>query len=278
MTNIDENKVNALVTAADSRYVKKVSGKDLSTNDFTDAEKTKLAGLANTVVDSALDGTSTNPVQNKKVKEALDTKANSADLADVATSGLYTDLIGAPTLEEIGGTVIVEKQASADSGYAATYIVKQNGAQVGSKINIPKDFLVKSATVNTVSTADTPVTGYTVGDIYIDFVINTKDNDETPEHLYLLVSDLIDTYEADNSTIVLNNHTFSVKAGGITTTELASSVVTSLGYADNWNSSPAKNITSNDISTWNNKSDLTNSDVEDIVNDYLDAITAALGQ
>ena len=42
---IDETKINAIVIAADSRYVKKEAGKLLSSNDFTDAEKTKLAGL-----------------------------------------------------------------------------------------------------------------------------------------------------------------------------------------------------------------------------------------
>ena len=35
----------------------------------------------------------------------------------------------------------VEKQATPDSGFAASYIVKQNGEQVGTKINIPKDLL-----------------------------------------------------------------------------------------------------------------------------------------
>ena len=61
-------------------------------------------------------------------------------------------------------TVTVSKQATADSGYAATYVVKQNNTHVGDKINIPKDYLVKSATVETVSTANSPVSGYAVGD------------------------------------------------------------------------------------------------------------------
>lgn len=69
--------------------VDKVSGKQLSTEDYTTAEKTKLGGIeaeANkTVVDSALDGTSTNPVQNKVVKAALDLKANTADLGTAAS-------------------------------------------------------------------------------------------------------------------------------------------------------------------------------------------------
>lgn len=56
--------------------VDKVSGKQLSTNDYTTAEKNKLAGIetgANkTTVDTAMSGTSTNPVQNKVAKAAID--------------------------------------------------------------------------------------------------------------------------------------------------------------------------------------------------------------
>lgn len=57
---------------ADDHKVDKVSGKGLSTNDYTTLEKEKLAGIeagANkTEVDSKLSDTSTNPVQNKVVK------------------------------------------------------------------------------------------------------------------------------------------------------------------------------------------------------------------
>lgn len=275
---VDETKVNAIVIAADSRYVKKEAGKVLSSNDFTNAEKTKLAGLENTVVDSSLDTTSTNPVQNKKVAEALNTKADAASLATVATSGSYNDLTDTPTISELGGEISVEKQASPDSNYSATYVIKQNGVQVGTKINVPKDFLVRSASVETVATADSPVSGYEIGDKYIDFVINTVDNDETAQHLYLLVTDLVDVYGADESTITLANNTFSIKTGGVTLSHLATSVQTSLGYADNWNNSPAKNITSANITSWNAKSDLTEEDVEDTVEACLDAITTALGQ
>lgn len=54
-----------------SNKVDKVSGKGLSTNDYTTAEKNKLAGIATgankTVVDSDISTTSTNPVKNKAV-------------------------------------------------------------------------------------------------------------------------------------------------------------------------------------------------------------------
>ena len=62
-------------TALDKK-VDKVSGKGLSTNDYTTNEKTKLAGIESgankTVIDSALSSTSTNPVQNKIVKTSID--------------------------------------------------------------------------------------------------------------------------------------------------------------------------------------------------------------
>ena len=60
--------------------VDKVSGKGLSTNDYTNAEKTKLAGIetgANkTIVDEQLSTSSTNPVQNKAVAASLNAKVN----------------------------------------------------------------------------------------------------------------------------------------------------------------------------------------------------------
>lgn len=275
---IDTTKVTAVVTAADARYVKKEAGKGLSTEDFTTAEKTKLAGLANTTVDSSFVANSVNPVQSKVIKEALDLKANAADLATVATTGSYDDLTDAPTIDELGGIVDVVKQATAETGFAATYVVKQNGSQVGSKINIPKDFLVRSATMGTVSTADSPQQGFAVGDKYLDFVVNTANDDETPQHIYINVKDLIDTYTADESTITLSNGQFAVKAGGIGTTQLSSSVQTSLGYADAFNASAAAGITATDISNWNAKSDLTTSDVETTVEAYLTALATALGQ
>lgn len=275
---IDTTKVTAVVTAADARYVKKEAGKGLSTEDFTTAEKTKLAGLANTTVDSSFIANSTNPVQSQVIQDALDLKADAADLATVATTGSYDDLTDAPTIDELGGIVDVQKQATAETGFAATYVVKQNGSQVGSKINIPKDFLVRSASMGTVSTADSPQQGFAVGDKYLDFVVNTADDDETPQHIYINVKDLIDTYTADESTITLSNGQFAVKAGGIGTTQLSSSVQTSLGYADAFNASAAAGITATDITNWNAKSELTTSDVETTVEAYLTALATALGQ
>ena len=66
--------VNSLPFADDTK-VDKVSGKGLSTNDYTTDEKNKLAGIAagatKVIIDSSLSATSTNPVQNKVVNTAI---------------------------------------------------------------------------------------------------------------------------------------------------------------------------------------------------------------
>ena len=96
LDNSSENPVQnkAIYTALDGK-VDKVNGKGLSTEDFTTAEKTKLAGLENTTVDSALNATSENPVQNKVVKSALDGKAASShshSASEVTDATAYANL------------------------------------------------------------------------------------------------------------------------------------------------------------------------------------------
>lgn len=134
----------------------------------------------------------------------------------------------------------IAQQATAETGYAATYILTKDGTQAGAKINIPKDFLVKSATLETVDTADTPYSGAAVGDKYIDFVINAKDASETAEHLYLPVNDLVDVYtsgsQAGDMVVIAvdpstNKITATITDGTITLAKLASAVQTEINKA-----------------------------------------------
>ena len=67
-----------------STKVDSVAGKGLSSEDYTSEEKTKLAGLSN--------------YDDTAIKADLAKKANDADLATVAKSGLYSDLTGTPTI------------------------------------------------------------------------------------------------------------------------------------------------------------------------------------
>jgi hypothetical protein len=81
---------------------------DLKANDADLATVAKsgkysdLSGLpaipAAVTIDTALSATSANPVQNKAVKAALDTKADSTVLSAVAKSGSYADLSNKPTI------------------------------------------------------------------------------------------------------------------------------------------------------------------------------------
>ena len=262
-------------------------------------------------------------------------KANSADLATVATTGRYTDLTNIPTtftpsshthgsitndgkigtvsgkplitssggeiatgsfgttsgtfaegnhthsqyltshqsLSDIGGVVTVEKQTTADTGYAHTYVVKQNGSQVGSKINIPKDLLLQSATKEVVGSTPTTLeieNNLTTGDTYLKFVVNTEDNDN-PTTLIIPINDLVENavYTAGNG-LTLSSGEFSIANGDITLSMLATGVQTSLGYANDWHSSPAQGISSTDISNWNNKSSLSTTDIDARINQALD--------
>jgi len=103
--------------------VDKVSGKGLSTNDYTTEEKTKLSALPTnseltTLLNSKVDkvngkGLSTEdytPTEKTKLSDlptateltqVLGSKANTADLASVATSGSYNDLSDKPTLDDL---------------------------------------------------------------------------------------------------------------------------------------------------------------------------------
>lgn len=115
------------------------------------------------------------------------------------------------------------KKDTADEGYISSYNLTKNGEVVGSTINIPKDYLVKSATLETVTVEDTPVEGYIVGDKYIDFVVNTVQGDENTHHIYLLVSDLVDTYKSGQGIVISDDNVVSIviqdgtkTVGGIT--------------------------------------------------------------
>ena len=103
------------------------------------------------------------------------------------------------------------KQGTAESGYLSTYYLTKDGAQVGEKINIPKDFLVNSADILEVDTADQPYAGAQVGDLYIDFVINSKTADDTASHVYLPVNELVDAYTGGNGIDISASNVVSVK-------------------------------------------------------------------
>ena len=105
----------------------------------------------------------------------------------------------------------ITKQGTAESGYLATYQLTKGGSPVGEKINIPKDFLVNSADILEVEEADQPYDGAEVGDLYIDFVVNSKNADDTATHIYLPVNELVDVYTGGNGIEVSPQSVISAK-------------------------------------------------------------------
>ena len=72
-------------------------------------------------------------VDNKVIKGALDAKANSADLATVATSGSYNDLSDKPTIPSISG---LQTQTITDAGgYFTTDTVEAALQQLGAELD-----------------------------------------------------------------------------------------------------------------------------------------------
>lgn len=150
------------------------------------------------------------------------------------------DLVRIDSLAGEAGSVTVEKLETATSGYLASYVVKQGGSSVGATIDIPKDFLVKSATTGKATAEDVAEggklygKGFTEGDTYLDFVINTKNNDGTDEHMYVNASALVDVYTGKDGTTVNvtvgddNGIAAEVKDGSLGETKLDDALKTKL--------------------------------------------------
>ena len=90
----------------------------------------------------------------------------------------------------------MEKQATADEGYAASYKLKKtvNGivSYVGDTINIARDMVLQSAVMKTVVEDNIPYEGAVIGDPYIEMIFN----DKSASALYIPMNGLVDTYTA----------------------------------------------------------------------------------
>ena len=120
----------------------------------------------------------------------------------------------------------LSKLATAQSGYSATYQLTKDGTKVGEYINIPKDLVVQSGSVKTCTTANTPQSGYVVGDKYIDLVLANADN----QHIYIKVTDLIDIYTGGNGINVSSNE-ISIDTSVVATKTDLNGYVTTTGTA-----------------------------------------------
>lgn len=174
--------------------------------------------MANKAIDKqylidSLKGFDTNILEPKYIRGV---QKNGADLTPDA-NGKVNVIIDAAVQYKIA------EQAVPESGYFKTYTLQANTGIEGAyedivgaaKINIPKDFVVKAASMKTVTAADKTTGGifetdstFAENDKYIDLEINTQDATapfSNSTHLYINVKDLVDTYTAGNGIDITNN-------------------------------------------------------------------------
>lgn len=160
-TNPVQNKV---ISAALDKKVNVVAGKVLSSNDYTNDEKTKLANIAEgankTIVDTALSGTSTNPVQNKVINTALSNKVSKEDGKGLSTNDYTTEektkLTG--IAEGANRTIVDDKISTTSTNPIQNKIIT---AELNKKVNAVSG---KGLSTNDYTTAEkTKLTGIAAG-------------------------------------------------------------------------------------------------------------------
>lgn len=171
-------------------------------NAMTEAKaKVKSVGAtANKGIEIA--GTATEPTVGIKLSTAT------GNAASLSADGLMVT-IPEVTVPEY----TISKLSTATAGYLASYQLQKDNVGVGAVINIPKDYLVKSAEVKT-STGTSDPSGLPSGTKYIDFTINTYDTASgsgTTSHIYLNVEDLVDVYTAGNGISISDANVVSAK-------------------------------------------------------------------
>ena len=130
------------------------------------------------------------------------------NIASLSDNGL---MVTAPAVSVPEYEIV--KLSTATDGYLATYQLQKDGAKAGANIDIPKDYLVKSAEIKT-STGTGDPSGFPAGTKYIDFTINTYDTTAgtgTESHIYLNVEDLVDAYTAGNGIEISDANVVSAK-------------------------------------------------------------------
>lgn len=112
--------------------------------------------------------------------------------------GLFVPAVVAPEYA-------IEKQETAEDGFGVSYKLKktigEDVSYVGDAINIPKDLVLKSATIETVAETDKPYAGAAVGDPYIHMTFN----DAAASDIFVPVKGLVDTYTAGSGIEIVDN-------------------------------------------------------------------------
>ena len=181
-------------------------------------------------------------------KHIVDDITDFPSLSEVAYSGEYTDLLNPPT----------HTSNFINDGDGTKPFLTEHQDITGKVDKIPgKGLSTEDFTTN----EKTKLTGIDVG---ANKYIHPNTHPATMITGLARVAntgkynDLIDTPNipiADNTTIINTSNVLSVKDNSIDSSKLSNAVNASLGYANAFNQSAAKNITANDLVYWNSKQD-----------------------
>lgn len=212
------------------------TGETVISVDNTDTKNPKLESKISTTQGTGVSVTKVSDGLKVEVQDGTTTQKGIVQLSSTPSSSEETK-----SITPKGANITITKQATADTGYIATYVLSQGGVDLATKINIPMDYLVKSASVKTCTTQDVPIAGLNVGDKYIDFVVNVKEGTATDDHIYIACKDIASEYtngngieisssnvisvKSDNSTIETTATGIKVKDGGITVGKIADDAV-----------------------------------------------------
>lgn len=198
ITNVEAKAITAeAIGAATTAEVEAAQNAATAAQASADAKVASVTAAANGGID--IGGTKTAPTVGIKLDP---TQGNAATLG---AAGLMVT-IPEVTIPEYS----IVKLGTATEGYIATYQLQKDGDQVGVNIDIPKDYLVKSAEIKT-SAGEGDPSGLPADSKYIDFVINTKVGTGEESHIYLDVQSLVDAYTPGNGIEISEANLISAK-------------------------------------------------------------------
>ena len=143
------------------------------------------------------------------LQDALDDK-----VSKVTGKGLSTEDFTTSLKDKLSSIKIVKK-ATPNTDQSATYELQatfgDSTQTLGASIDVPKDMVIQSGTVGTVTVANQPYTGAVVGDKYIDLLLANTAN----THIYIPAKSLVDVYtggETTEITVTVNDTTNVITA------------------------------------------------------------------
>lgn len=206
----DEQTGNVYLYKGDKLYASDELASSIANGLMSSEDKVNLDELvANAITElQPVDG-SVVVVDGNKIKVSLSSDAKNA--LTLKDDGLYVDK--SIDIEDIPSYEI-ERQLD-ESDFQAVYklkkTIKGESVYVGDAINIPKDLVISSGSLEIVKEDNIPYIDAKVGDYYLDIVLNSPESD----HIYIPVNGLVDVYKASDG-LQLVDGTFSVNLGSET--------------------------------------------------------------